>query len=111
MMAEREVELKGDMVLRTVPRTADQRAEPRHGPIGRGAMLRFRGRMQMVWLSNLSHEGAMIGWQERPRIGEDVTLELDGARVPAFVRWVRDGRVGLNFTRALPDAVLAKYGI
>ncbi len=110
-MAEREMELTGDMVARAVPRRVDQRVEPRHGPIARGAMLSFRGRMQMVWLSNLSGEGAMIGWQERPRIGEDVTLELDGARVPAFVRWVRDGRVGLNFTRALPPAVLAKYGV
>ena len=110
-MAEREMELTGDMVPRTVPRVVDQRSEPRHGPIARGAMLSFRGRMQMVWLSNLSNEGAMIGWQERPRIGEGVTLELEGTRVPAFVRWVRDGRVGLNFTRALPAAVMAKYGI
>ena len=110
-MAERELELTGDMVPRAVPRVMDQRSEPRHGPIARGAMMSFRGRMQMVWLSNLSGEGAMIGWNERPRIGEGVTLDLDGQRCPAFVRWVRDGKVGLNFTRPLPDAVLAKYGI
>lgn len=110
-MGEVEMELTGDMVPRTVPRTMDQRSAPRHGPIARGAMLSFRGRMQMVWLSNLSAEGAMIGWQERPRIGEGVTLDLDGVRVPAFVRWVRDGRVGLNFTGALPAAVMAKYGL
>jgi len=105
-----ERELKGDMVPRAVARAADHRNEPRFAPVGRGAMLLFRGRHEMVWLSNISAEGAMITWSGRPRIGEAVTLELKGVRVPAFVRWVRDGRMGLNFTRALPPALLATYG-
>lgn len=110
MLGESESELTGDMVARAVPRVVDHRAEPRFAPVGRGAMLNFRGRNEMVWLSNISSEGAMITWAGRPRIGEGVGLELEGVRVPAFIRWVRDGRVGLNFTRALPSALLAKYG-
>lgn len=109
-MTESERELTGDMVPRAVARAVDHRHEPRFAPVGRGAMLTFRNRNEMVWLSNISAQGAMITWAGRPRIGETVAIELDGARVPAFVRWVRDGRVGLNFTCALPADLLAKYG-
>lgn len=109
-MADCERELSGDLVPRTVARFVDHRAEPRFAPVARGAMLCFRGRHEMVWLSNISSEGAMIAWAGRPRIGEGVSVDLDGTRVPAFVRWVRDGRVGVNFTRPLPPSLLARYG-
>ncbi|MGF1550735.1 MAG: hypothetical protein ACFBQW_09475 [Sphingomonadaceae bacterium] len=33
-----------------------------------------------------------------PRIGENVTIEFEGcSRIVAYVRWVKQGRVGLNF--------------
>jgi hypothetical protein len=51
---------------------------------------------------NVSRSGAMIGYPESLNIGERVRLRiLDRPAVSGFVRWVRDGRIGLNFDTPL----------
>ena len=40
----------------------------------------------------------MVECPLNPRIGETMIVEFDQcSRIHAFVRWVRDGRIGLNF--------------
>ena len=47
---------------------------------------------------NISTRGTMIESGLVPRLGETVLVEFpECSRIHAFVRWVRDGRIGLNF--------------
>jgi hypothetical protein len=47
---------------------------------------------------NISSRGTMIECEIMPRIGETIIIRFDHCTpIQAFVRWVRDGRVGLNF--------------
>ena len=62
-------------------------------------MLGARGREQLVRVVNISREGAMLTPALSLRIGEPVTLRLAGdVRVSGAIRWIRDGRMGVNFT-------------
>jgi hypothetical protein len=47
---------------------------------------------------NLSESGAMVEFGRIPRIGEGVTLRIEG-RKPLIgrVRWACDGRIGIHF--------------
>ncbi|MEA3041087.1 MAG: hypothetical protein QOC65_576 [Sphingomonadales bacterium] len=88
----------GALVTRTAPRVIDQRSEPRHEGLIEGATLFFRGTEQHVAVVNLSSRGTMIESNIAPRLGESVVIRFDGySPMHAFVRWVRDGRIGLNF--------------
>ena len=59
-------------------------------------------REQLVRVINLSREGAMVTPALRLRIGEPVSLRLAGdVRVDGAIRWIRDGRMGLNFAAPL----------
>ena len=50
---------------------------------------------------NLSNSGAMVIFPVLPHIGEAVTLQLlDWGQVQGNVRWVRDGKIGINFAAA-----------
>ena len=41
----------------------------------------------------------MLLFDQVPHIGERVMLQIvDRQAVPGQVRWVRDGRIGINFT-------------
>ena len=63
------------------------------------ALLHFRGAQHVVQLVNVSSSGAMIVFEDKPNIGERLSLQLlDRGAVPSQVRWVKDGRVGLCFT-------------
>ena len=77
---------------------ADQRCEPRYeGVIERGTLY-FRGQPHAVGVVNLSSRGTMIESDVVPRLGESVVIRFDGySPMHAFVRWIRDGRIGLNF--------------
>jgi hypothetical protein len=90
--------LSGAMIVRSELRTVDQRSEPRlEGVVERGRIC-FRDSISMVPVLNISSRGAMIESDIVPRLGETVTIEFDGcSRIRAFVRWAKDGRVGLNF--------------
>ena len=88
----------GALVTRTAPRVVEQRSEERHDGLVESATLYFRGAEHQVGVINLSSRGTMIESGIAPRLGESVVIRFDGySPMHAFVRWVRDGRIGLNF--------------
>ncbi len=88
------------MIPRTSRRTIDERDELRRSAVSSTAVLEFRGRRHVVRLINVSASGAMVVFPHLPNIGERMSLQLlDQGIVPAQVRWVKDGRVGLSFER------------
>jgi len=90
--------LNGSMIPRSVKRMFDERAEPREAADPATATMEWRGRSHSVRLVNLSPSGAMVNFSAMPHIGELVALHLPGrGRVSGHVRWVRDGRIGVNF--------------
>ena len=94
--------LDGAMIPRTVRRVFDERGEPREPAASQTAVLAHRGRNHVVNVLNLSNSGAMVIFPVMPHIGEAVTLQLlDWGQVQGTVRWVRDGKIGINFAAAL----------
>lgn len=90
--------LDSSMIERSRARSINQRAEERLPPTSETAVLDYRGRRHVVRLGNVSASGAMVIFAHVPNIGENVTLQLlDRGRIPAQVRWVGDGRIGLSF--------------
>ncbi len=62
------------------------------------AILNHRGHRHVVRVGNLSASGAMIAFTGDLAEGDEIALQLlDHGAVPAQVRWVRDGRVGVSF--------------
>jgi len=95
--------LAGSMIPRTAPRVVDQRWEKRFSGLVDDAVLTVRGRERLVRVINISGEGAMItAAAPTLRIGERVALRLAGdIQVEGAVRWIRDGRTGINFSTPL----------
>ena len=94
--------LDGGMIPRTVKRVFDERGEARFDGESQAAVLNHRGRNHVIRVGNVSPSGAMIVYSGIPHIGETVTLQLlDHGSVAGQVRWVRDGRVGINFIAPL----------
>lgn len=90
--------LEGGMIARSSKRSIDERDEARHPSASGTAALEFRGRRHVVRLINVSSSGAMVIFPHLPNIGERLSLQLlDRGNVPAQVRWVKDGRIGLSF--------------
>jgi hypothetical protein len=76
----------------------DRRCEPRHEDLIDSATIHFRGERHLVPVLNISTRGTMIESGIAPRLGETVLVEFpECSRIHAFVRWARDGRIGLNF--------------
>jgi hypothetical protein len=76
----------------------EQRSEPRLEGAIDSSTLFFRGAAYIVPVVNISSRGTMIESSLEPRLGESVMIRFDGcSSIYAFVRWVRDGRIGLNF--------------
>lgn len=95
--------LTGAMIPRHVRRMFEQRVEPRVEPDTSTAMLCWRGRTTQVRIGNISSAGVMLWLDESPHIGERVSVQMvDQQALPGQVRWVRDGRVGINFTGPRP---------
>jgi hypothetical protein len=91
--------LNGTMIPRQVRRMFEQRDEARIEPDPDSALLSWRGETQVVRLGNVSPSGAMLWFDGVPHIGERVALQmLDRKTMPGQVRWVRDGRIGINFS-------------
>jgi hypothetical protein len=96
-MQQRHVGLT-TMVARSQPRIVDQRSEERREGVVESALIHFRGDTYHVPVCNISSRGTMIESDIAPRIGESVLVCFDGCTpVHAFVRWIREGRIGLNF--------------
>ena len=85
-------------IHREEPRLVEQRSEERHEGLVENATLYFRGEAHHVPVVNISSRGTMVECALHPRIGETMIVEFDQcSRIHAFVRWIRDGRIGLNF--------------
>jgi hypothetical protein len=90
------------MIPRSVKRWFDERAEPRVEPDEDHAVLVHRNRRHSVRLLNISSSEAMVDFKTMPYIGERVRLQILGRKpVTGFVRWARDGRIGVNFDAPL----------
>jgi hypothetical protein len=77
---------------------AERRSEPREDITGVQSVLIFRGESYPAPVLNISSRGTMIESDISPRLGESVMIHFDGCSpIYAFVRWSKDGRVGLNF--------------
>ncbi len=97
-MHKRKLSLDGDLIPRTQPRTADQRSEERLHDVVDRAMITFRGQEHLVPVINISARGTMIECDIVPRIGEAVIVQFENCtKIHGFVRWIRDGRLGINF--------------
>lgn len=97
-MATRAFQLSGEMIARHEPRTADHRSEDREYGLVDCATLVFRKAIYVVPVVNISSRGVMIESDLFPRLGENVVIRFEGCSpIQAFVRWIRDGRIGLNF--------------
>lgn len=76
----------------------DRRCEPRHEDLIDSAVIHFRGERHSVPVLNISTRGTMIESALTPRLGETILIEFpECSRIHAFVRWAREGRIGLNF--------------
>ncbi|WP_106640262.1 PilZ domain-containing protein [Allosphingosinicella vermicomposti] len=76
---------------------ADQRSESRRDGVD-GAMLTFRGHRIPAQVLNISSRGTMIECPIAPRLGETIIVQFDRCTpVHAFVRWVKEGQLGLRF--------------
>ena len=77
---------------------AERRSEPRYEGLVELAILSFRGEEHKVPVINISARGTMVESEIEPRLGESVKITFDGCSpIYAFVRWAREGRVGLKF--------------
>jgi hypothetical protein len=85
-------------IKRETPRVTDQRLEDRHfGMVERSTII-FRRRRHEVDVVNVSSRGAMIVASIEARIGEKIDVQFaDSNRTRCVVRWIRDGRIGLEF--------------
>jgi hypothetical protein len=85
-------------IKRQEARLTNQRLEDRLPGIVESTAIIFRRRRQEVAVVNVSSRGAMIRSEIAPRIGEKMDLLFDGKnRTKCVVRWVREGRIGLEF--------------
>ncbi|HEY0446944.1 MAG TPA: PilZ domain-containing protein [Allosphingosinicella sp.] len=97
-MQKRKLGLAGDLIPRTQPRLVEQRSEPRHEEVVERAVISFRGQDYLVPVINISSRGTMVESDILPHIGETIVIQFENCtRIHGFVRWVRDGRLGLNF--------------
>jgi PilZ domain-containing protein len=85
-------------IKREEARVTNQRLEDRLRGIVESTTIVFRRRRQDVGVVNVSSRGAMIRAEVEPRIGEQLDILFDGkTRTRCIVRWVREGRIGLEF--------------
>ncbi len=97
-LQRRNLGLAGNIIPRTQPRQTDQRSEERLSDVIERAIITFRGQEYLVPVVNVSSRGTMVECDILPRIGEAIVVQFEHCtRIHAFVRWVRDGRLGLNF--------------
>jgi hypothetical protein len=85
-------------IKRQETRITNQRLEDRHRNLVEEANVVFRRRRMTVGVVNVSSRGAMLAADIEPRIGEkiDILFTPDN-KTKSVVRWVREGRVGIEF--------------
>jgi hypothetical protein len=91
-------ELHSIAVAREARQRSDSRGEDRHRLIDEHARITHEGRVHKVELINLSGGGAMIAGAFEPLMWDRVHLHLgEHGDIECAVRWIREGRVGLEF--------------
>ena len=76
----------------------EQRSEPRYGDIVERAVITFRGRDYAVPVTDISSRGTQIECDIAPRMGESLIIQFENcSRMHGFVRWARDGKLGIRF--------------
>jgi hypothetical protein len=87
-------------VRREEARQCNQRSEDRHLNVVDRAVIRLNRRKYEVDVVNVSSRGAMIAADLQPCIGAKVEISFEGCNeTQCFVRWVRGGRIGLEFAK------------
>jgi hypothetical protein len=85
-------------IKRQEARITNQRLEDRHHGVVAQATIVFRRKRRDVGVINVSSRGAMLAADIEPKIGESLDiLFTPEARTRCAVRWVREGRVGVEF--------------
>lgn len=85
------------LIPRSERRSTNQRREERYRGIVDRASLMFRGKTLLAKVVNISESGLMIEATIEPRIGEELAIAFEGFKpLTGVVRWVRDGRIGLD---------------
>lgn len=88
-------------VPRSESRRSNQRGDDRHRLSDEQAVIRCKRKSHVVELINLSHGGAMVAGDFKAKLWDKVGLVLgDGGEtgeIECAVRWIRDGRYGLEF--------------
>lgn len=76
----------------------EQRSEARCEEVVERAIVTFRGREYPVPVVNISSRGTMIESDIVPRLGESLLIQFENcSRIHGFVRWARDGQLGIRF--------------
>lgn len=90
--------LQSVSLTRHARRAANGRGEDRHRLTGERAKVSWKNSEIDVDLLNLSGGGAMVAGRFEPLIWDRVDLHLGtNGTVECAVRWIRDGRIGLEF--------------
>jgi hypothetical protein len=85
-------------ISREEARRKDARERDRLPAHGQGCQVTYRGGNSEVEIVNLSGGGAMIAAPMQPNLAERLHLHLgEDGTVEAIVRWVKGGRIGLEF--------------
>ena len=85
-------------VSREARRSSNGRGEDRHRLSDEHVRITHDGTDHEVELINLSGGGAMIAGELSPQLWDHVNLHLgDHGDIECAVRWIRDGRIGLEF--------------
>jgi len=97
-MATRAIEYHEAVASKPERCFVEKRSEARHEGLVEYATLTFRSQNVRVPVINISSRGTMVESDIVPRLGESVMIRFDGCSpLYAFVRWNREGRLGLNF--------------
>lgn len=85
-------------IPRAEARLNDSRDGDRHRLVDEQVTVKRGRKSYRVELVNLSGGGAMVAGEFEPNLWDRVELQLgEGARLECAVRWIKDGRVGLEF--------------
>jgi hypothetical protein len=92
--------LAGVRIRREESRTCDQRREDRHIDVIGRAAIRYERQTLEVPVLNVSAHGTMIQSDLQPQIGARIDIQFEECNwTRCHVRWVRGGRVGLEFEK------------
>jgi hypothetical protein len=95
-------------IRREEARITNQRSEDRLRDRVEQSVIYFRRRKYEVRVVNVSSRGAMIESDIEPYIGEALDIQFsEEIRTRCLVRWVREGRIGLEFVK---EAILWDCG-